>query len=538
MAFYQHREVASPPPEIDQVSIDQASMDRGEAIYAEKCAMCHQAAGLGVPPVFPPLAESDWLMEDRERAVKVLAEGLKKEIVVNGKTYDGAMPAQFLDDTQAADVMTFITNSWGNRAPAFTPEEVAEARKKSRYKTYEALVKAHSYQPLAKAPEGWVLEEVVRLDAFVNRLAGPDKDGNVYLLGGLGAVSRLNGKSLFPWLDGSYMPREGKDASACGITIGPDGRLWITSNQQFTAEDGMVYNDVNIWRSAEKISDTAPVMESWFQVTLPYGVGPYNHGVSHLAFGPDGALWVGSGSRTDSGEEGAIPNISKEGETEITACLWRFEVAFEEPTSGGPPEVYAKGIRNPYGFDWDDAGNLFTVSNGPDAHPAEEMDFIEKGAHYGFPFQFADHSAADRFYEHTPKAPEGLVFRDAVKNIGPDGGKGFATFTPHSCPGGMIWCGENFPEPLKNRFLMTRFGNLISLPVDSGFDVLSVKPFRNDEGQWQAEVHTILDNMGRPLDVVALADGSLLILEYSRITDQKSRLGMVPGRIVRLKPAE
>lgn len=227
-------------------------------------------------------------------------------------------------------------------------------------------------------------------------------------------------------------------------------------------------------------------MEPWFQVDLPFGVGPYNHGVSNIAFGPDGALWVGSGSRTDSGEEGNAPNLAKTGETPLTAGIWRFEDNLVNSSSGGPPEVYARGLRNPYGFAWDADGNLFTASNGPDKHTAEELDFIEKGVHYGFPFQFADHPASEKFYDHTPAAPDGLKFRNAIRNIGPDGGKGSATFDPHSSPGGMIWCGENYPEPLKNRFLMTRFGNLIKLTEDTGFDVLTVKPIRQEDGSWQA----------------------------------------------------
>ncbi|RYD74440.1 MAG: cytochrome c, partial [Verrucomicrobiaceae bacterium] len=53
-----------------------ASAERGEKIYVERCAMCHQVTGQGVPPVFPPLAGSEWVSGDRSRLIKVLAEGL------------------------------------------------------------------------------------------------------------------------------------------------------------------------------------------------------------------------------------------------------------------------------------------------------------------------------------------------------------------------------------------------------------------------------------------------------------------------------
>ena len=58
------------------VAAEDDAMGRGQKIYAEKCALCHQPGGQGAPPVYPPLARSDWLAADRERTIKVLCEGL------------------------------------------------------------------------------------------------------------------------------------------------------------------------------------------------------------------------------------------------------------------------------------------------------------------------------------------------------------------------------------------------------------------------------------------------------------------------------
>ena len=85
-----------------------------------------------------------------------------------------------------------------------------------------------------------------------------------------------------------------------------------------------------------------------------------------------------------------------------------FVAASIRATRSRRSKSYARGIRNAYGFAWDDAGNLFTFSNGPDYNAPEEMDFIQQGRHYGFPFQFADWPVKAGFpYPHTPAPPAG-----------------------------------------------------------------------------------------------------------------------------------
>ena len=106
---------------------------RGAKIFTEKCVLCHQAAGQGAPPVYPPLAKSDWLTQNRQKTVKVLCEGLSGPIQVAGRAYNNMMPAQILNDIQVADVLTYVSNSWGNRLDAFTSAEVAAARTDSRF---------------------------------------------------------------------------------------------------------------------------------------------------------------------------------------------------------------------------------------------------------------------------------------------------------------------------------------------------------------------------------------------------------------------
>ena len=106
----------------------------GERLFANNCAMCHQGEGQGLPGVFPPLAKSDYLMKiaqskDRKELVKIVLKGLTGKIKVNGQEYNNVMtPISGLSDADVADVLTYVTNSWGNSAPRFTEEEVKTAK--------------------------------------------------------------------------------------------------------------------------------------------------------------------------------------------------------------------------------------------------------------------------------------------------------------------------------------------------------------------------------------------------------------------------
>jgi nitrite reductase (NO-forming) len=104
-------------------------IEKGKRVYLQNCAMCHQADGKGLPNVFPPLAQSDYLMADKTRSVGVVLHGLSGPITVNGQRYDGVMPPQVtLNDEQIAHVLTFIRNTWGNTGDAVTIEEVKAIR--------------------------------------------------------------------------------------------------------------------------------------------------------------------------------------------------------------------------------------------------------------------------------------------------------------------------------------------------------------------------------------------------------------------------
>jgi nitrite reductase (NO-forming)/hydroxylamine reductase len=108
-----------------------AQVKAGETVYQTVCLACHQADGKGLPGAFPPLAGSDYLLGDKERAVGVVLRGLQGEVVVNGVKYNSVMPAMTqLSDQEIADVVTYALNTWGNKGGAVSSSLVAAERAK------------------------------------------------------------------------------------------------------------------------------------------------------------------------------------------------------------------------------------------------------------------------------------------------------------------------------------------------------------------------------------------------------------------------
>jgi len=110
-------------------SISAKAQDKGKAVYTQTCIACHQANGEGIPSAFPPLAKSDYLNKDVNRAIKQVIKGSTGAITVNGKTFNGAMPPQNLNDQQIADVLTYVYASWGNNKSKVTAAMVKAQRK-------------------------------------------------------------------------------------------------------------------------------------------------------------------------------------------------------------------------------------------------------------------------------------------------------------------------------------------------------------------------------------------------------------------------
>lgn len=105
------------------------SMARGKEIYLRNCVSCHMDQGEGLAGIFPPVANSDYMLADKKRAIQQILKGITGEMTVNGVKYNGEMNGFDLTDEQVSDLMNYLFNSFGNKGGITKPEEVKAVRK-------------------------------------------------------------------------------------------------------------------------------------------------------------------------------------------------------------------------------------------------------------------------------------------------------------------------------------------------------------------------------------------------------------------------
>jgi glucose/arabinose dehydrogenase len=215
-----------------------------------------------------------------------------------------------------------------------------------------------------------------------------------------------------------------------------------------------------------------------------------HHGWKYIAFGPDGKLYV---------PVGAPCNIC-ESKDEIYASITRMN------SDGTGREVFASGVRNTVGFTWHPTTKqLWFTDNGRDMMgddiPNCELNVAEKaGSHFGYPY----------CHEGSVKDPE-FGKRNCSEFVSPVQKMG-----PHVAPLGLkFYTGEMFPEAYKNQLFVARHGSW-NRSKKSGYDVALVKLENNTSKGSESFISGWLDDgtqkaWGRPVDVLQLKDGSLLV---------------------------
>lgn len=215
-----------------------------------------------------------------------------------------------------------------------------------------------------------------------------------------------------------------------------------------------------------------------------------HHGWKFIAFGPDGKLYV---------PVGAPCNVCNESDS-IFATITRMN------PDGSGLEIFAKGVRNSVGFDWNpDTKKMWFTDNGRDLLgddvPFCELNYApEKGMHFGFPFCHQGNILDPEF----GKGKNCADYTPPAKALG-----------PHIAPLGIrFYSGTNFGAAYKNRIFIAEHGSWnrskpigyqVSMVTLKGDKVMDYKPFITGWLQKDGKVN------GRPVDVIVAKDGSLLV---------------------------
>ncbi len=307
---------------------------------------------------------------------------------------------------------------------------------------------------------------------------------------------------------GGYAAENGFGADHRGIAFGPDGTLYILA----------VRGGDNVGVSVKKgVLMGAGPARTWSVLVstsqgFPNGGTNFDHSFSGIALSQDGmSLFFSSGSRSDHGEQ-----EKGQGEVPLSSAVFKVPTAtpsdMKNDMAALAPFLFADGTRNAFDMAFNANGDLIAVDNGPDMDLPDEINWLQQGKHYGFPYRFsainnpvgeAGYSAAgdkrlhpgyqavdDNKYtsDASLAPPAGATFVDPIMNMGPDAtvaradrnaapapaAGGLAGLTGHRSPLGIAFdttgalCGQYY----KQGFLLS-YGALKSDSLgDEGRDLL------------------------------------------------------------------
>ena len=319
-----------------------------------------------------------------------------------------------------------------------------------------------------KVPPGFNIEVYAAGMANARSLAEGDK-GTVFvgtrLVGNVYAIGNKDGKrSVKTLASGLYRPN--------GIAF-KNGTLYIAELSKVS--------------KVEKVEDNLDSPK----LTMIYDKLPKDeaHGWKFIGIGPDNKLYVPVGQPGN--------NVLH---SDAHGLIRRMNL------DGSGDEVIARGVRNTVGFDWHpETKQLYFTDNGRDWMsedvPEDELNRVTKvGEHFGAPYCLQGNIV-------DPELGWGKSCSDYTAPVGLLG--------PHSAALGMrFYTGNMFPKAYKNAIIVARHGSW-NRTKKVGGDVLVVK--LNKDGtvkSMEPFITGFLENnsyIGRPVDVMQMKDGSLLV---------------------------
>jgi hypothetical protein len=345
---------------------------------------------------------------------------------------------------------------------------------------------------------------------------------------------------------GGYAANAGYDDHR-GIVFGSDGTLYVLAAQ------GGASSGVNIKKGVPGAAGGPRTWTTLVTTSQGYPGGNesnYNHSFSGIAISPDGmSLYFSSGSRTEHGED------ENQREFPITSAIFKVPTATATDLKSMDeaslkPFMFADGTRNAFDMAFNAAGDLIAAENGPDMDLPDEVNFIEQGKHYGFPWRFGnvDNPTRDAAFVAAgdkrlnpgyggvktykadptfPAPPAGVTFTDPIMNFGPDanffrkdrdseptkaGDAGLAGISGHRSPLGIAFdtagalCGEYY----KQGFLASYGAVVADALGDPGGDILLLT-LSKANGAYTMKAKQIAKGLKFPMDSVLVGNRLFVI---------------------------
>ena len=274
-----------------------------------------------------------------------------------------------------------------------------------------------------------------------------------------------------------------------GVCLSSEGALFLVERNRVTRIDDAETN----WRDASRAKVIVKAGE-----LIPRGEESRNHSARVCKVGPDGKLYIALGQPHNVAPKDRLALYEKTGIGGI--------IRMNQDGSGR--DVYATGVRNSVGMDFDERGRLWFTDNqvdsmGDDIPPGEINRADRPGQSFGFPWYGGGRVRTFEYVKETP--PEGVVFPQ-IETVA------------HAADLGMtFYRGTMFPERWRGGVFWAQHGSWDrSVPV--GARLMFARPGPGGEGGvaepfaegWNTGKGSYL---GRPVDVAELADGALLVTD-------------------------
>jgi mono/diheme cytochrome c family protein len=110
-------------------SQQQSLYEQGKTVYSSICVACHQPNGAGMAGLAPPLVDSEWVLGQPDKIIRIITQGLSGPIEVKGSKWELEMPGlPIFTDEQIAGIVTYIRREWEHTGDPVAPDFVTKVR--------------------------------------------------------------------------------------------------------------------------------------------------------------------------------------------------------------------------------------------------------------------------------------------------------------------------------------------------------------------------------------------------------------------------